>query len=200
MREVGSCIRIAVGIWFLHLEVEMKLTKYKLSAVLIAACAALTVSASFAAEVTVNELDASGKSVAIGTVSFTTTPYGVLVTPNLTGLPPGMHGFHLHEKPNCGNTAVDGVVTVAGAAGGHWDPEHSGKHEGPYGAGHLGDLPGLYVAADGTATMPVLAPRIKDANQLHGIALMVHAGGDNHSDHPAKLGGGGARIACAVIN
>jgi len=35
---------------------------------------------------------------------------------------------------------------------------------------------------------------------LHGHALMVHAGGDNHDDHPAPLGGGGARIACGVIN
>ena len=28
---------------------------------------------------------------------------------------------------------------------------------------------------------------------------MVHIGGDNHHDHPAALGGGGARVACGVI-
>jgi Cu-Zn family superoxide dismutase len=28
---------------------------------------------------------------------------------------------------------------------------------------------------------------------------MVHTGGDNYSDTPAPLGGGGARIACGVI-
>jgi len=28
---------------------------------------------------------------------------------------------------------------------------------------------------------------------------MVHAEGDNHADHPAPLGGGGARMACGVI-
>jgi Cu-Zn family superoxide dismutase len=28
---------------------------------------------------------------------------------------------------------------------------------------------------------------------------MIHAGGDNHADHPAPLGGGGARMACGVI-
>ncbi len=28
---------------------------------------------------------------------------------------------------------------------------------------------------------------------------MVHKGGDNHSDHPQPLGGGGARVACGVI-
>ena len=154
----------------------------------------------YAADVVMNEIDASGKTTAIGTVTLSETPYGVLFTPNLHGLPTGMHGFHLHEKPNCANTTVDGVVAVAGAAGGHWDPMHTGKHEGTYVQGHLGDLPGLYVAADGTATTPVLAPRIKDLSQVHELALMIHAGGDNHSDHPAKFGGGGARIACGVVN
>jgi len=61
-------------------------------------------------------------------------------------------------------------------------------------------LPGLYVAADGSATTPVLAPRIRDLSQVHDLTLMIHAGGDNHSDHPAKFGGGGARIACGVVN
>lgn len=164
------------------------------------AAAAFSYSAAYAADVAMNEIDAAGKTTAIGTVTLSETPYGVLFTPNLHGLPTGMHGFHLHEKPDCANTTAGGVVTVAGAAGGHWDPLHTGKHEGPYGEGHLGDLPGLYVAADGTATMPVLAPRIKDLSQVHGLALMIHAGGDNHSDHPAKLGGGGARIACGVVN
>ena len=27
---------------------------------------------------------------------------------------------------------------------------------------------------------------------------MIHAGGDNYSDHPEALGGGGARVACGV--
>ena len=36
-------------------------------------------------------------------------------------------------------------------------------------------------------------------NEIKGRALMIHAGGDNHSDHPAPLGGGGARMACGVI-
>jgi Cu-Zn family superoxide dismutase len=161
---------------------------------------AVSAMSALAVDVAMNEVDAAGKVIPIGTVSLTETPYGLLLTPNLSGLPSGMHGFHLHEKPSCANTVTDDVVTVAGAAGGHWDPDHTGKHEGPYGQGHLGDLPGLFVAVNGTATTPVLAPRIKDLGQLHGLALMVHAGGDNHSDHPAKLGGGGIRIACGVVN
>ena len=35
--------------------------------------------------------------------------------------------------------------------------------------------------------------------QLAGKALMIHAGGDNYSDEPKPLGGGGARVACGVI-
>jgi Cu-Zn family superoxide dismutase len=54
------------------------------------------------------------------------------------------------------------------------------------------------VDAKGAATVPVLAPRLKLA-ELKGRALMIHAGGDNHADHPQPLGGGAARMACAVI-
>jgi len=49
-----------------------------------------------------------------------------------------------------------------------------------------------------SATQPVLALRLK-LSGVSGHALMLHAGGDNHSDHPAPLGGGGAQIACGVM-
>jgi Cu-Zn family superoxide dismutase len=89
-------------------------------------------------------------------------------------------------------------MEAAAAAGDHLDPEATKRHGEPWGDGHLGDLPPLYVAADGTATQAVLAPRLKVAD-IGNRALMIHAGGDNHSDHPAPSGGGGARIACGVI-
>ena len=63
----------------------------------------------------------------------------------------------------------------------------------------LGDLPALTVLHDGTATNPVLAPRIKRLDEVRGRSIMIHVGGDNHSDYPAPLGGGGARMACGVI-
>ncbi|MGV7206579.1 superoxide dismutase [Cu-Zn] SodC [Oxalobacteraceae bacterium A2-2] len=134
-----------------------------------------------------------------GTIKIEQNKYGVLLTPDLKGLPPGVHGFHLHEKPSCEPSTADGKTVPAGAAGGHWDPDKTGAHKGPYDdSGHKGDLPALYVGADGSAVTPVLAPRLK-AEELAGHALMVHAGGDNHSDHPEKLGGGGARMACGVV-
>jgi Cu-Zn family superoxide dismutase len=55
------------------------------------------------------------------------------------------------------------------------------------------------VAADGTDSETLVAPRITDVNVLKGHSLMIHAGGDNYSDQPKPLGGGGARIACGVI-
>ncbi|KAB2898712.1 MAG: superoxide dismutase family protein [Burkholderiaceae bacterium] len=140
-------------------------------------------------------VDATGATRAVGTVALSDSPHGLVLVPALQGLPQGMHGFHVHDKDSCAPSA-QGVP--AGAAGGHYDPQGTGRHGTPWGDGHLGDLPALYVDGEGRATMPVLAPRLRLAD-VAGRALMVHAGGDNHADHPAPLGGGAARIACGVI-
>ncbi len=131
-----------------------------------------------------------GMGKKIGTVKADDTIYGLILTPKLHGLPPGIHGFHVHAMASCHH---DGM-----AAGGHLDPDKTNAHRGPYDNGHLGDLPVLIVSADGKATLPVLAPRLK-LDFIKNKALMIHAGGDNYSDVPAKLGGGGERIACGVI-
>ena len=148
--------------------------------------------------VTLNLAQAEGAGPTVGTVRLVETPYGLAFYPSLTGLPPGLHGFHVHENASCAASQTDGKAVPAGAAGGHLDPLGSKHHGEPWGDGHLGDLPALYVSTDGIASNPVLAPRLKLADVVHH-ALMVHAGGDNHSDHPAVLGGGGARVACGVI-
>ena len=109
------------------------------------------------------------------------------------------HGFHVHENANCGPTYLNGVRIPAGAAGGHLDPDETGSHEGPTGQGHLGDLPVVDVAADGTANQTLTAPRIKDIKVLKGHALIIHIGGDNYSDTPSLGGGGGGRFACGLI-
>lgn len=149
--------------------------------------------------VRIDLVDATGAARNIGSVTLADSQYGLVLTPDLSGLPAGAHGFHVHENGSCAaSTKPDGTVVPAGAAGGHYDPHNSGKHGTPWGDGHLGDLPALFVDAEGRATTPVLAPRLKLADVV-GRALMVHAGGDNHADHPAPLGGGGARLACGVI-
>jgi Cu-Zn family superoxide dismutase len=124
---------------------------------------------------------------------------GAVFALNLKDLPPGKHGLHLHENGDCGPGLVDGAQVAAGAAGGHWDSEHTGKHAGPAGDGHIGDLPVLLVLDDGTVTKTLIAPRIKDIETIRGHALVIHADGDNYADTPQPLGGSGARIACGVI-
>lgn len=94
------------------------------------------------------------------------TPYGLLFTPSLKALPAGVHGFHVHEKGSCEPGMKDGKAVAALAAGGHFDPQKTGKHSGPYADGHLGDLPAIYVTADGMANYPVLAPRLKKSVTL----------------------------------
>ena len=162
--------------------------------------AAMLAAPALAAPVTIrmNAVDASGIRGPIGEVTASASPHGVVFTPSLERLPPGLHGFHLHANASCEAGDEDGRMTAAAAAGGHFDPAKTGRHGFPWGKGHLGDLPALYVAPDGTASHPVLAPRLKLAD-LPGHALMIHAGGENHSDHPEPLGGGGGRVACGVV-
>ncbi|MDL2184992.1 superoxide dismutase [Cu-Zn] SodC [Pseudomonas sp. ChxA] len=150
-------------------------------------------------QVPVNLVSADGAPQPVGTVTISESAYGLIFTPDLKSLPMGVHGFHIHENGSCEAGVKDGVKVAALAAGGHFDPEKTGKHLGPYADGHLGDLPALYVNMDGTSNNPVLAPRLKSIAQIKGRALMIHAGGDNHSDMPKPLGGGGERLVCGVI-
>lgn len=169
--------------------------------ILIAVLAVLSSGVAQAAseQVTLHKVTEQGIGAAIGNVTISETPYGLEFTPELNGLPPGAHGFHIHAKGHCEPGESGGKTVAAGAAGGHFDPANTGKHLGPYANGHRGDLPALFVTDSGKADYPVLAPRIKSLSEIKGKALMVHVGGDNHADHPLPLGGGGARFACGVI-
>jgi superoxide dismutase, Cu-Zn family len=142
----------------------------------------------------------SGPGAPVGTVTLADGPQGAIVTTDLQGLPAGQHGFHIHAGTSCApGPDKTGKVIPAGAAAGHLDPAMTGKHLGPEGMGHMGDLPFITVAADGSDRETLNAPHVTSVAALKGHALMIHAGGDNYSDTPAPLGGGGARIACGVI-
>ncbi|MDJ0704359.1 MAG: superoxide dismutase [Cu-Zn] SodC [Leptolyngbyaceae cyanobacterium MO_188.B28] len=146
----------------------------------------------------VNLTAMNGVGASVGSINVRNTQYGLLLTPNLRGITPGLHGFHVHQNPDCGPAEKNGAIVPGLAAGGHFDPRQSGNHEGPYGEGHLGDLPPLYVGPDGVANVPVLAPRLA-VSDVWGRSLMIHARGDNFSDTPSPLGGGGPREACGVM-
>jgi superoxide dismutase, Cu-Zn family len=151
------------------------------------------------ASVTMNLITPDGVGAAVGTIALEEAAEGLVLKPDLKGLPAGEHGFHLHEKPSCAPGEKDGKMAAGVAAGDHYDPTHSGKHLGPLSSGgHRGDLPALTVAADGSATGALVAPYLK-LSDVSGRALMIHAGGDNYADEPKPLGGGGDRIACGVI-
>lgn len=171
-----------------------------MSAAVLAAAVAFAGAAS-ASDVTVKvfRITDKGQTDPVGTVRFFDGPKGLQVQPRLTGLPPGPHGFHIHENRSCAAKAnPQGAMTPGLGAGGHYDPAKTGKHAGHAGDGHLGDLPVLVVAADGSAREMLTAPRLKVAD-TKGRAVVIHAGGDNYSDQPAALGGGGARIACGLF-
>jgi Cu-Zn family superoxide dismutase len=139
-------------------------------------------------------VDATGKSV--GAATLTQIAGGVRVVGTLSGLPPGTHALHIHTVGKCDPPGF----TTAGA---HFNPENK-QHgmKNPKGA-HAGDLPNFDVAADGTATVSVLAAHVTlgdGANSLFhdgGTALVIHAASDDYTTDPS--GNSGARIACGVI-
>jgi len=149
-------------------------------------------------KVTMNTVTADGVGKSIGTITVKEGKDGVTIEPKLKGLTPGEHGFHIHEKASCDPADKDGKKTAAQAAGGHFDPDTTKAHKGPGGGGHKGDLPKLIVSDKGEAKDKIEVKGLTLAD-FDGKSLMIHEGGDNYSDTPKPLGGGGTRIACGVV-
>ena len=134
----------------------------------------------------------SGSSTT-GTVSFSQHGDKVMVTVDISGLKPNAeHGFHVHEKGDCG--AADAM-----SAGGHYNP--MGKmHGGGAGEHHAGDIQNLKTDASG---------RVRGSFEIGGVtvgggpadiigkAVVVHRDPDDYKSQPA--GNSGPRIACGVI-
>lgn len=139
--------------------------------------------------------DAQGQQV--GTATLTEVPSGVEIHVQITRLPPGAHGFHLHAQGHCEGPDFK-------SAGGHFNPD--GKQHGFKNAlgAHAGDLPNLVVAKDGTADMTLVAkgltlsPGRYSLLTASGTSLVVHAQADDYLTDPA--GNAGPRIACGPIS
>lgn len=129
--------------------------------------------------------------------STTQTGAGVTVRIEAAGLPAGTYGAHVHMTGRCDAPAFE-------SAGAHWNPM-SRQHgsENPQGP-HLGDLPNLTVAADGSGSISFEIPQAQlrgGDNPLldaDGAAVVVHASPDDYRTDPS--GNSGARIACGVLN
>lgn len=157
-----------------------------LSIVVLAACASMRGPSATAT------LDSMGTSAAKGTVTFVQlTDDSVEVTVDATGVPPGVHGFHVHEGNQCGN---DGM-----AAGGHFNPAgvaHGAPNTDPHHAGDFGN-----VTADNNgvvhAQFSLHGITVKaGANSVVGRAVILHANPDDLATQPT--GNAGGRIACGV--
>lgn len=161
------------------------------------------INTAFAKEIVINinAISIRGIGEQIGTIKLEDSQGYVVLTTSLVNLPQGERGFHIHEKPSCASAMDEKGITRAGlAAGGHYDPSKTESHRGPNKQGHLGDLYALVVEEDNTANVVMELMHIKSVDQLLNRSIIIHAGGDNYSDKPEPLGGGGHRIACGVIN
>jgi len=140
--------------------------------------------------------------VQIGQATFIGVDNGVQVRVVVGSLPAGKHGMHIHEVGSCNPLRdMTGAATPFGAAGGHFDPQGSGRHLGPNGPGHAGDLPNLNVDYAGNAHTTFFTDRLSVASgplNIVGRAIVIHANEDNYTDTP-PLGGSGPRIACGEI-
>lgn len=140
----------------------------------------------------------NGTGETLGKATFYNTSEGLKICVKASHISSGQHGFHIHQNADCSASSKNGKLEKAGNAGGHYDPLASYHHDGPYGSGHKGDLPPLYANESGNIDMCIVAPRLK-INDILNRSVIIHAGGDNFSDYPHALGGGGERIACGII-
>lgn len=159
--------------------------------------ASLLLAAAAAAQQTASAVfvDPAGKE--IGRATLTQIPGGVLIDLDLAGLPPGEHGFHVHQVGRC--DGADGFKS----AGDHFAPR-SKKHGFHVAGGpHAGDMPSQFAAADGRLRAHVvnsavtLAAGAGSLFDRDGSALVLHAKPDDYRSQPS--GNAGDRIACAVI-
>lgn len=138
------------------------------------------------------ELSALQGSNVKGIVTFIQDGSSMHVVADISGLAPGEHGFHIHEKGDC--SAADGS-----SAGPHFNPANA-THGGP-GAGshHAGDLGNITADAEGKAHLDVMVDGISfdGASSILNRSVVVHEKKDDLKSQPA--GDSGKRIACGVI-
>ncbi|MFN8274082.1 MAG: superoxide dismutase family protein [Flavobacteriaceae bacterium] len=139
--------------------------------------------------------ESKSKSSVTGTATFIEKKGEVTFTANLSGLKPGPHAIHIHEKSDC--SAAD-----ASSAGGHWNPTF--KKHGKWGVGeyHKGDIGNFTADANGNGTITLTTNEwcigCGDPNKdILGKGLIVHEGSDDFTSQPS--GNAGARVACSAI-
>ena len=140
----------------------------------------------------INAVSAQSIGEKIGTVALRDSAAGLVIAADLSQLPPGPHGFHIHEAGDC--SAPD-----ASSAKGHFNP--AGKAHGHHAGNerHGGDMPNLLANAAGEARFSgeISGLSLSGASGVVGRSVVVHADPDDYKSQPA--GNSGKRIACGVI-
>ena len=165
-----------------------KLAFLSISLLVLAACAHSKQPMAFAM------LQPSAGSTAHGSVHFTQLADGTVdVQADLFGVPPGVHGFHVHETGDCSNNGM--------AAGGHFNPmnmPHAAPDAASHHAGDFGNVTaddkGEVHAKFNTHSVTVAAGTMSAV----GRSVILHANPDDLTTQPT--GNAGGRIACGIIN
>ncbi|MES3034633.1 MAG: superoxide dismutase family protein [Gemmatimonadota bacterium] len=132
----------------------------------------------------------------LGTLTVTEVAQTLSFSGTLRGLPPGVHGVHVHSAARCDAPAFT-------SAGDHWNPT-SKQHgtENPQGP-HVGDMSNITVGADSSASVLVVTrggTLRGGSNALldtDGASFVVHVTADDYRSDPS--GNSGDRIACGAI-
>ena len=142
----------------------------------------------------------SSNGAVLGTVRVFSEPTGVLLRIDASGLPPGLHGVHVHNVARCDPPDFK-------SAGPHWNPtSRKHGHRNPEGY-HSGDLGNLGVGSNGKLVAGLLIPEARLTgtgsgsgpimHDYDGTSLVIHAKADDEMTDPS--GNSGDRIACAVL-
>ncbi len=131
-----------------------------------------------------------------GEVTFTEEDGMVKMSAAFSGLTPGEHAIHLHEKADC--SSADGKST-----GGHWNPTFQPHAKwGAEGGYHKGDIGNFTADEEGNGTVTFETDEWcigcdDETKNILGKAVIVHQGVDDFTSQPS--GAAGARIACTGI-
>ncbi|CAN1348048.1 Superoxide dismutase [Cu-Zn] [Linum perenne] len=139
-----------------------------------------------------------------GTIFFTQEGDApTTVTGNISGLKPGLHGFHVHALGDTTNGCMSTALSCM--IGPHFNPQGK-EHGAPEDEHrHAGDLGNVTVGDDGTATFTIIDKHIPltGSNSIIGRAVVVHADPDDLGKGGHELskstGNAGGRIACGII-